>query len=355
MSNKVEEFICYRCLESFTLSADELHANNGQVICPKCGSGQSDDVLGSGETQQGKDEELPFDDEFSSTLITSIPPDVLDAVANNAALSVSDPLGTDPVRGSDGSNGGTANFGSLITSTSLPPLDPHGVNWKLKTPIGITYNFFGIDAVLNWSQSKKDLSGMAVTIDGQSEWRDFSDFRRRLRTASDPIAAFHEAVRPGEPVPVVPDPVVVPAVALDVVTPSNRPRTNVLAQEPTSSKDTKISKKVPSAKAGLTESVGNKSQPGEMPKKTTPDKSAGGSLFKDGGKSANGQGGAVPSSSLPTSSTSRTPGSFTFRVEAQPQKKPSRGFAFTLGFILGGAVVFGLWFFDILDRLPIAK
>lgn len=350
MTNKVEEFICYRCLESFTLSADELHATNGQVICPKCGSGQSGDGLGQDVAESTKDDELPFDDEFSSTLITNIPSDVLDAVANNTGVSVTDPPG-----GTAGSSAGSANFGSLVTSAAIPPLDPHGVNWKLKTPIGITYNFFGIDAVLNWSQSKKDLSGMAVTIEGLSEWRDFGDFRRRLRTAADPVSAFHGAVRPGEPVPAVPDPIVAPPVAVDVVAPSSRPRTNVLAQEPPSSKDTKVSKKVPSTKPTVSDAGGNKSQPSESTKKSSTEKGSSAGLFKDGGKSSNAPGGAVPSSSLPTSSTSRTPGSFTFRVEPQPQKKPSRGFAFTLGFILGGALVFGLWFFDVLDKLPIAK
>lgn len=68
-------------------------------------------------------------------------------------------------------------------------------DWKLKA-MGLTYNFHGLDALLNWASNKVG-QAMSVSCDGGATWKDFHSFFEGSQAGMSAGKAFEAALEPG--------------------------------------------------------------------------------------------------------------------------------------------------------------
>ena len=69
---------------------------------------------------------------------------------------------------------------------------------SLLKAMGLTYNFHGLDALLNWATNKAGQT-MAVSADSGTTWKDFHSFFDGVKAGLSPQNAWAEAVEPGAP------------------------------------------------------------------------------------------------------------------------------------------------------------
>ncbi len=68
-------------------------------------------------------------------------------------------------------------------------------DWKLKA-MGLTYNFHGLEALLNWASNKAG-QAMSVSCDGGTIWKDFHSFFEGSQEGLSAAKAFEAALEPG--------------------------------------------------------------------------------------------------------------------------------------------------------------
>jgi hypothetical protein len=195
--------------------------------------------------------------------------------------------------------------------TVVAKLDPRVVTWRLRTSIGITYNFPGVEALMRWASGRPTSPGTAVTLHEQLPWKDFGDFQAQVQAHGDarkawldarqidaPLAPSESAKRQGGP-----DPAAANAGAM-------------------------------LRSAGL-EPAGRKGQAAGA--RNADRKSAG----TNGRQAEQDRGAQKPAVDVPTKSQSGV------------LHGPTAWLAFGLGFLTGAAAILLVWYFGGLDALPL--
>jgi len=168
------EFICISCWESF--SVEEAKENDDDIVCPHCGAKQN----GMPEDQMTGPMPITIEEEAAAPTPDE---DVEEFNIGEATMEdpSEDPADEDPAE-------------------SLAEIDPSKATWRLKSGLGLTYNFVGIEAVLNWASGKKGLDGMQITVEDTEIWKEFESFTQLIRK-NPPLEAFYASEGDEVPAP----------------------------------------------------------------------------------------------------------------------------------------------------------
>lgn len=337
-TDKVLEYICVGCWSSFSIDVGEGGTEGQVVVCPTCGQAQPtvDEVLampgGASSTQ-----ELP------TATPDAVPPDPEGPAPQGEAPAVVDggevvELGADVVVEEDPgipvelALGDPTEPAGLDIPVSEEPADapepaatddhrsawelsnPDTVTWKMKTSGGITFNFHGIGALMSWAASKKNLGRATLTIEGRDEWTDYAEFSVLYRKLGDPIAALRMV---GQKLTIAPTPV---ADIFAAGTFPNDPLPTLVGEPAGPPVDDAAAADADNERQAIADAAAMRAP-------------------------RTGQGRPGPSA--------RATADFTFITKVQPKGAGGRAAPFVLGFLLGAATVFVLWYVGVLNMLPI--
>lgn len=305
------EYICIHCWKGFRGDASNRDSDGESLICPHCDTMQPtvDEILSSDfETHEAHhaassapsnaavDGDETFAEEHLGTL------DFDDAPAHSPIPENVVPLPR-PSTASDAEMDPEETFRETILA-----MDPNNAAWKLRSSIGITYNFPGWDAMLRWADGRSGSQNLAVSVLGLDEWRDFDDLRQQLRETPDSRMAY-------------------------------------LLARPFESHGTQTSPNLGSSQEAMRDvltggsgNVGGRSS--ASAKSATESRRPGDSK---------GRSKAAPEREPKRSQT------ITMRVPASRQQSLTAALFFGLGFLTGAATLFVLWYLRLLEALPLGR
>ena len=123
---------CPDCSSRYRVREEKLPPGGGNIQCPNCG--------------------------------TVFPTVAGDALKSDARMPVD--TGSPPA----------ATSGALkTTKPSKKPL-VSATHWKLRTPVGLVYDFPHIDALRSWLATRESFEGMVASMDGGTTWKPLSDY-----------------------------------------------------------------------------------------------------------------------------------------------------------------------------------
>ena len=139
---------CPGCASRYRVRAEKLPAAGGNIQCPNCRS-----IFPASHAPGGADgplRTLPGSGIRAKT--HSIPPPVPPTGA----------MGTD-----------TASPAVAVGSKSPPSKD---LTWKIRTPVGLVYDFPNIEALTSWLATRENVDGMVVSTDDGNTWHDIRNY-----------------------------------------------------------------------------------------------------------------------------------------------------------------------------------
>ena len=176
------EFICISCWESF--STAEGNQSDEDIVCPHCGAQQN----GMPEDQMTGPMPITIEEEIN-------PSEAEEEVEEfNIGETTIEEAADESAEGDDDGDEEESD-----APKKKEDIDPSKATWRLKSGLGLTYNFVGIEAVLNWASGKKGLDGMQITVEDTEIWKEFASFSQLIRKQP-PLEAFYAAE--GDEVPV---------------------------------------------------------------------------------------------------------------------------------------------------------
>ncbi len=359
-AQETQELICIQCWQGFRL-ADARRLDDGTVVCPHCGSAQPGaEALESSEPAEpvaavpGGEPAPPAQPEAVERAEPP-PPPASPAEASAApdegelppgALGSSPPTSAPDATGDAGeaTGGESPEPPEDDIEALIEALDPQRATWRVKTGLGLSYTFYGIDAVIRWTQGK-DISQAGIAPKGIDEWKSLDHFLRKLDRVDDARKAFLAAVPMGEEPP--PDDDVwlrrhrrsrrQPELKAEPVELVGGPPTGGAAK---------------GAKAKTAESSSSPAS-GETAAQAPPESSSAGKSGESAEAKASGER-RKPTSSKPKT-PARTTRRFEFRKPEPPPPKIGRAGPFLLGVLLGtlaglGVGALALWYTGLLDK-----
>lgn len=240
-NERAVEFICIHCYQGF--SSEESSAVGGteeRLVCPHCGEPQPsvDELLaeygesvgladtaattdsgtaasGTGATagpaadslQAYEELQDPLDDDSAvprqndaapppsnGGVVVPIRPSGPEAAAS-AALALAAEAEQPPAPNVDLSEPAEEEDATSLEA-QLRLVDPATATWKLRSPIGLTYNFPGIVPLKRWAAGRSSAEQMTISLSDIDEWRSLESFLEALNLYPDPRVAFLRAALP---------------------------------------------------------------------------------------------------------------------------------------------------------------